>query len=144
MSSTLQQIKNILVPTDFSPASWEATRYALDLCHQHQAKMTLLHVVPGRNSSQARQAAHMSAKLCELTQNLNTNDMHNHIAGLTKSGMVVSEILKHLKEVAYDIVVIGVNGNGGLNMEMGRNARGIVENSKVPVQLVPNKKSDGS
>lgn len=144
MFSTLQQIKNILVPTDFSPASWEATRYALDLCHQHQAKMTLLHVVPGKNGTQARQAAHMSKKLNELTQSLNTTDLNNHISGLTKSGMVVNEILKHLKEVPYDVVVMGVNGNGGMNMEMGKNAREIVENSKVPVQLVPNKVSAGS
>ena len=144
MSSTLQQIKNILVPTDFSPASWEATRYALDLCHQHQAKMTLLHVVPSRNGSQAKQAAHMSKKLNELTQSLNANDLNNHISGLTKSGKVVAEILHHLNEVAYDIVVMGINGNGGMNMDMGKNAREIVECSEIPVQLVPNKISGGS
>ncbi|MDW3195163.1 MAG: universal stress protein [Cytophagales bacterium] len=144
MSSTLQQIKNILVPTDFSPASWEATRYALDLCHQHQAKMTLLHIVPGKNGSQAMQVAHMSKKLDELTQSLNTSDLNNLISGLTKSGMVVQEILNHLKEVPYDIVVMGVNGNGGMNMNLGKNAREIVENSQIPVRLVPNKKSNGS
>lgn len=141
MSSTLQQIRNILVPTDFSPASWEATRYALELCHQHHAKMTLLHVVPGKNGSQARQAAHMSQKLNELTKSLNTNGMEDLISGITKSGMVSMEILHHLKEVSYDVVVMGVNGNGGMNMDMGRNARVIVENSDVPVQLIPNKKS---
>ncbi len=141
MSSTLQQIKNILVPTDFSPASWEAIRYALKLCRQHKAKMTLFHVVPGKNGSQARQAAHMSQKLTELTVSLNTNDMEDLVSGITKSGMVTTEILNHLREATYDVVVMGVNGNGGMNMEMGKNARVIVENANIPVQLIPNKKS---
>ena len=141
MSSKVQPIKNILVPTDFSPASWEATRYALDLCHQYQAKMTLLHVVPGRNGSQARQAAYMSQKLSELTKSLNANDPEDLISSVTKLGMVTTEILNHLKEVKYDMVVMGINGNGGMNMDMGTNARKIVENSNIPVQLIPNKKS---
>lgn len=141
ISSTLQQIKNILVPTDFSPASWEATRYALDLCHQHEAKMTLLHVVPGKSGNQSRQAVHMGEKLKKLIKSLNTNDNDDLISGITKSGLVDTEILEHLKEIVYDMVVMGVNGNGGLNMEMGKNARKIIENTKVPVQLVPNKKS---
>lgn len=101
----------------------------------------MLHVVPGKKGGQARQTAHISQKLSELTKSLNTNGIEGLISGITKSGMVTTEILNHLREVPYDVVVMGVNGNGGMNMEMGRNAKVIVENSNIPVQLIPNKKS---
>ena len=138
MSKPLQQIKNILVPTDFSPASWEATLHALELCQQHQAKMTLFHVVPGRNGSQAKQAAHMSKKLQSLTQRLNKNE-EDVILAVTRSGKITSEISRELNNTSYDLVVMGVNGNGGLNADLGTNARLIVEESAVPVRVVPNK-----
>ncbi len=141
MSFKLQHIKNILVPTDFSPASWEATLYAIDLCHKHQAKMTLLHVVPGKIGDTSGQVKHMSQKLNTLTKSLNTNESNDLISGVTRTGMVVNEILNHLQEAEYDVVIMGVNGNGGMNKDLGKHARKIIESAVVPVRLVPNKAS---
>src|SRR5690349_4122222 len=40
------QLKNILVPIDFSDCSKKALQYALALAKQHHAAVTLLYVVP--------------------------------------------------------------------------------------------------
>lgn len=83
----------------------------------------------------------MSNKLIEFTQSLNSRNIDDLIAAVTKSGNVTTEILNYINGEIFDVVIMGVNGNGGLNMEMGKNARKIEENSSVLVQLVLNKLS---
>lgn len=104
--------------------------------------MTLFHIVPGKNNSQTRQLEHMSKKLQSLTHELNKSEKKDLIRPVAISGKIPDEILKHLQDHQYDLVVMGINGNGGLNKEMGTNARFIVENSDVPVRVVPNKRED--
>lgn len=43
------RLTHVLVPTDFSEPALRALRYAVDVARLHQAKLTLLHVLPPRS-----------------------------------------------------------------------------------------------
>ncbi|MEM9325005.1 MAG: universal stress protein [Bacteroidota bacterium] len=140
----MQGFENILVLTDFTPASWEALKYGAMFHNSVQSNITLLHVVPSKvnGNGKDRDKTNVSIGLVEQKIQLLQKEMSQNGGTRTVvlNGNVTDEILKHLEAVHYDLIVMGANGNGGLNSDLGRNTRTILQSAGVPVMVLPSKK----
>ncbi len=137
----MNNLKEILVLTDFSPAAWQAMRYGGFLCRAHHANMTLLHVLPSKPSPK-----NGNGDVIELFDNkLQSFGKEiqlvngNAVKTVVLSGNVSQEIAKYINQITFDMVIMGLNGNGGMNSELGKNTKNMLERSGLPVLVMPSK-----
>lgn len=115
--------QKILVPTDFSPQSENATCLAADIARRYSAELTLLHVhEPVPYELPAGQVANMPSHLDRVFAGLNERLAEEcalaRAAGASSvearllQGPVTREILEHAK--SFDLLVIGTRGKHGL------------------------------
>ncbi|MFC4426732.1 universal stress protein [Deinococcus navajonensis] len=121
--------RHVLVPTDFSAVSLQATKHACDLVRALGGQLTLLHVLGGdTNPEDAR--LHLEA-LRHLARRPPTL--------LTRNGApegVVSSILTCVSEQRADLIVLGASGEGGAD-RLGSVARELAFRASVPVHVIP-------
>ncbi|HNS99772.1 MAG TPA: universal stress protein [Polyangiaceae bacterium] len=117
--------KHVLHPTDFSDASHQATLLAARMAGHLDAQLTLLHVCPDTDTVQDRletlalQAEAMGARPPRLH---------------TRHGDPASEILREAKDCNADLIVMGSQGIGGLNVfSLGSTAARVVRQASCPV-----------
>ena len=134
-AETVQGLQKILVLTDFTPTSWEALKYGTLLHDRVDAAITVLHVMPGKVGNKDRSKASvglLQKKIREMNPDGDTKT-------IVLNGNVTQEILRHLTEEKYDLIVMGLNGNGGLNSELGKHTKSILESVGIPVMVLPSK-----
>jgi nucleotide-binding universal stress UspA family protein len=139
------KLRQILVPTDFSPAARRASRYAATLAQQRRASLTLLHVVPSEtyqvDYGYGPVVRHWASRACVsgATQRLRSFG-HSHCGGaraaevVVRCGDKVGEIVRVAREVKSDLIVLGetpVTLNSAKST-----AQEIAENAPCPVLLV--------
>jgi nucleotide-binding universal stress UspA family protein len=150
-------IENILVPTDFSPASAIALEYALAIARQMRAVITVYHsyeFIAGLTSEEYDVSYKNKIEQAqqELTERLNRFvEPYRNIAyklgggtvelqTVVKLGSISKEIAKMTDNNAYDLVVMGTKGASGVDEVMfGSVASSIVEIVKCPMLVVPEK-----
>ena len=144
-------IDQILIPTDFSPAAWQATKIGMELAHANNAELNILHVIPtvSRFSDDKslqqlpEKLEEIKSKMNELSKGLvedNKVAVRNHVL----PGNVGQTMLDFIGNNAYDLVILGVNSHGAGN-DIGSHASLIIEKCGVPVMVVPNNvKSNGA
>lgn len=145
-------LKSILVPVDYSACSRAALRFALDLAQRYQAKLDVVHVWdrPSYVSDVLMTSTEpMSRKsLIQLIQENAQRDLDEFLSGVelppgTASGRLLSgdpasTVLKEIKEVKPDLVVVGTHGRTGLtHVLLGSVAEKLARLSPVPVMIVP-------
>jgi len=137
-------IAQILIPTDFSPAAWQATKMGMRLAEQNNAKLNFLHVVPtvSRYSSDRKhqhmpeQIEEVRERMNDLSQNLSVEasiSIQNHVL----PGNVADTMMEFIKDNHYDLVILGVNSHGTDN-GLGSHTAMVIEKCGVPVMIVPN------
>jgi nucleotide-binding universal stress UspA family protein len=137
------QIKNILCPIDFFPASLKAYEYALKLAANYEAGIYALHVV----SPMVPTAYDFPLNLSEYTGALQKNS-RLELAKLGKKaekahvpfrsevviGSIDVEIHKALKKTKSDFVVMGTHGRRGLERWiLGSEADRMLRSCPVPL-----------
>jgi len=141
-------LKRILLPTDFSEYSAEATRYACELAQRFKAELHLLHVLevhvsptPAfggglalgsyiKESQEAAEKALSNALDATWTEDLS-------VVRATADGPPFVEIIRYAKEHDIDMIVIGTHGRTGLaHVLMGSVAENVVRKSSCPVLTV--------
>lgn len=146
----MQAIKIILVPTDFSPASTRALRYACKLADATGASIHLMHVMenpylpnafqghfaplPGEFLEELDQRARI-----ELESQLSAEERTKYGAEFVlRMGTPAHEILEYLKgQEAIDLVVMATAGRGSVaRLMMGSVADKIVRAAPCPVLTV--------
>lgn len=116
-------------------------QYGTFLCQAHHANMTLLHVIPAKptvRESPSRTLELLDNKLQALSKEIkmfNGNTVETEVL----MGNVSHELAKYLRKSSFDMVVMGLNGNGGLNKELGKNTKLVLEKADVPILVLPNK-----
>ena len=113
-------IKNVLVPVDFSPASRLAVNYAVSLARKFRAKLILMHVVessvlahPFRAESARIEKEHGEQALRMLSALLAPEDQDDlDLRIVIKSGDIKDEISSAIREQHADIAVMGTHGRG--------------------------------
>jgi nucleotide-binding universal stress UspA family protein len=140
------QIKNVLVPVDFSPPSRLAVNYAIVLARSFHARLTLLHVVESPaallyafpieslkiENQHCDQAARMLASLV-VHEDQDDLDLHTSV----RRGSIEHEILAAIRDERADMVVMGTHGRGLLGRWfIGSVAEAMLRKLPVPVMMV--------
>ena len=143
------KLKKILYPTDFSEASLEALKYAVNFSRNCQAKLILMHVVNQKIFSEGLSLARVSAPealgqemAAEAGRQLKMIIPVADRQGLDtefviRSGMPFLEIINYAKDNQVDMIVIGTNGRSGMEHAMfGSTAEKVVRKAHCPVLSV--------
>ena len=146
----MQAIKIILVPTDFSPASKRALRYACKLADATGGSIHLIHVLENPYLPNAF-AGHFAPCPGEFLEELDRRarlELESQLTPEEKSrycvecalrlGTPAHEILEYLNDhEAIDLVVMATAGRGGVaRLMMGSVADKIVRAAPCPVLTV--------
>ncbi len=143
-------IKHILVPTDFSPASLNALDTAIALAKRQHAKLTLLHVVNENLLTYGHfdtlpistpVISIMKDESSELLEKVRQHAQEEHdiaIHGEIAHGFVASGVCKTAEKVEVDMIVMGTHGASGFReFFIGTNAYAVVKHAPCPVLTVP-------
>jgi nucleotide-binding universal stress UspA family protein len=132
-----REVKNILYATDFSAESLEASRYALSLAQEFQARLTLLHVVEGLEprllDERARIARPYRLWLGKLVPD--EASLWCELDFAVEFGRPAERILQVARENHADLVVLGARGLDQLTSP-GLNVRKVICNAWCPVLTV--------
>jgi nucleotide-binding universal stress UspA family protein len=130
------KLDNILVATDFSPASKVATRFAIEITRRHQAKLLMVHVASSQSEGPLMDA--WRAGQAEIMDHLITGRLTGipHEL-LVKPGDVWGVLAELIRERATDLVVVGTRGRTGVwKLIMGSVAEKIFRLAPCPVLIV--------
>ena len=138
-------LKNILVPTDFSPASAAALPFALTVARIYGSTLLAFHVIPPEPFQQVvtdRLPAQDDRDWEEARTNL-TEFAHDPSCGeipvkcLLERGDLVEAIPLIVHDRGIDLVVLGTHGRRGVSkMFLGSEAEKIYRSSPCPVLTV--------
>ena len=147
----MKDVKNILVPVDFSECSRHALTYAAELAGRFGAKLDLLHVwdvppyippealvgIPGSDSRSLGQLArdHAREEMDKLiAEHAGTLPLGE---ALLQSGDPARTIVDVAERRASDLIVIGTHGRTGLShLLLGSVAEKVVRRATCPVLTV--------
>lgn len=130
------RLGNVLVATDFSPASKAPLLYAISIARRHRAKLLVVHV----------SSSHSEGALMDAWRTGQTEVMEQLIAGrlsgvehelLVKPGDVWTVLSGLIAERHIDLVVVGTRGRTGVwKLIMGSVAETIFRQASCPVLTV--------
>jgi nucleotide-binding universal stress UspA family protein len=144
------QFRGILCPVDFSEGSTNALSYALNLAEEADAQLTVLHVIEippelrenplsaGFDVDGVRAAAEADAlrRLRDLVPEQARS--YCTVETAVREGAAYREILKVAAERRSDLIVMGVQGRGAVDLMLfGSNAARVVRAAACPVLVVP-------
>ena len=139
-------ISSILIPTDFSPASWHATQVGLELSRLNvSTRLSFLHVYPINSKYISNGNGHANSEVMEEVKNrmnqlsINLSEKsEDRIENVVLSGNVDDVMMDFIKQNSFDLVIVGINSNGQ-NNDIGSHTIKVIKESGVPVMIVPNK-----
>ena len=143
-------ISKILIPTDFSPASWNAAQVGLDFSVMNvDTTISFLHIYPlSARYAKKEDKKVNNPQLKEMKMRMNllasklSDKSEDFIENVVLSGNVEYTLLKFIRENHFDLVIIGINSNGQ-NNEIGSHTVSVIKESGIPVLIVPNRSPDG-
>jgi len=146
-------MKQILIPTDFSENSWNATQYALAFFKNTKCNFYFLHVTLVSNYGGSEFPLFPSAEVIDKTllnqgkttlkslvkkiKKQDTNPGHNfHL--INTYNYFVDAVKEQIEEKYIDLIVMGTKGASGLSeIVLGSNTGDIITQVKCPVLIVP-------
>jgi len=147
------RIKKILAPVDFSDCSKKALQYALALAKEHEAAITLLHVVSpptypvgefggleyGNLVADMRLGGEKQLAAMAREDIGDAAPVDTHI----RSGAPAPEIVALANELDVDIIVISTHGHTGLkHVLLGSVAEHVIRTAPCPVLVVREREHD--
>ncbi len=139
--------QKILCPTDFSEASYEALRQAIELAGTGTAEICVLHVESSPNAltplggyapsarSEADRRAETVKNLCAVLEERVPQSVRTR--PLLKQGETAEEIVRAAREEGADLIVLTTHGAGGLRPgTLGSVAVDVLQNAPCPVLTV--------
>jgi len=124
------RFKEILVPTDFSPASIAAGHIARDIAQQLDARLHVIHVVPP--------ASDTPNPLEELARVAKTLGDKVGVETALATGQTGRTIVEYARDKHMDLIVMGTHGRTGISHALlGSVAEMVVRLAPCPVLTVP-------
>jgi nucleotide-binding universal stress UspA family protein len=140
-------IKKILVPVDFSPASLNALDTAVALARRHRAGLLLLNVVEtvGLSGMHAHNVDEVTTVMTHHAEQELLALQHSVLERFLvpcevacSGGIVSSVVLKTCAGSGADLIVMGTHGAGGFRDSfIGLNAFNVIKNAACPVLTIP-------
>lgn len=142
-------IKNILLPTDFSNLSLSAARYAVDIAKQYGAKVHLLNVLEKTPPILTIRSLDLSEEkiiktidddaqnsLKKALEKIN-QDKSVEIVPVIKKGIDFETIIDYSESNKIDLIVIATHGRTGiLHTLLGSVAEKVIRYAKCPVLVI--------
>ena len=140
--------KRILCPVDFSPSALQALGFALDLARQADGRVTLLHVVEWLAEDEPRASVpfsvpefrrHVVEDAQERLRNLVAEESRTwvEIDDVFVFGRAHREILRAAETKPADLIVMGAQGRGGIDLALfGSTTQQVVRGARCPVLTV--------
>ncbi len=130
--------KTILVPVDFTPVSEQAARYAVAMVKEHNATLTMLHVIERWPTQAQADRARVMQALREKVENLISEEAKGlQCSFRIEVGRLVETVLYTASEIEADLLVMGVRPRTALlNRLMWPHAYEIVRLAACPVLTV--------
>ena len=149
-SRPITQLKNILVPLDFSEMSLKSLQYAVPFAKQFGAKLTLLHVItcPVYSvdfSYYPPLRPEQLAGIKEQLEDIRTREIPAEISVdiVVRESLVFEGILELAREVRADLIITSTHGRTGLkHLMLGSVAEDIVRRAPCPVLVVREREHD--
>lgn len=126
-----QQLRKIIVPTDFSAVAENAMNHALTLAQHSGAEIYLLHVV-GKQG----EADDARKKLAEVINGFASKASGVVLHKLVRVGSIYDDIGDAAAEVDADLIVMGTHGMRGMQFITGSRALRVITSSQVPFIVV--------
>jgi nucleotide-binding universal stress UspA family protein len=141
------QLKNILVPIDFSELSKKALRYAIPLAEKFGAKITLVHVLEPnlypQNLLAPVELEEIKTRTIqegeEMLEKLKQEAVHGHVdsAVIATVGMPYQRIIDLAASTEADLIVLTTHGYTGLkHVFLGSTAERVVRHAPCPVLTI--------
>ena len=141
-------VRHLLAPTDFSPASERAVDYAVQLARRLGARLTLLHVFPppsdlgysvggGVSTEQIEEWQQEAGK--KLAEQLARAKLeYEDVDSVQRTGHHPrDEIVRAATDLSADLLVISTQGNtGGIHFLVASDAAHIIEHVRCPTLVV--------
>ncbi len=144
-------MKNILVPIDFSDASFNAINYAAFLANAFKVPLTLVHAYKSVSAFDEVPRTKLPASLVEADAE-NEKFLKNEMEGIEKRFTIkIDSILKKgnpvnvIREIAEkkhsDIIIMGMKGKGESNSRFGSTTTALINETNIPLLIIPKKAS---
>lgn len=143
----IKVFRSILIPTDFSPAAWNAMLVGLELAKAYGSSLTLLHVFPTGNGNEEMSGFKIEDQLNKVKANMEkigkglTEENHQRLTNVVVSGNVRQQLEEFVQKHNFDLVIMGSNSSGSHNTP-GTHTMNMIEHSKTPILVVPNQYDD--
>jgi len=140
-------MKNILVPVDFSGASFNAVSYAAFLANAFNARLTLVHAYTDTSAYDESAGAKVYDSQEEL-EAANEKFLKKEIEGIARkftvkiNGIVMKgNPVKVINEVAEknqpEMIVMGMKGKGESNSILGSTTISMIDKTSIPLLIIP-------
>lgn len=141
-------VKNILLPTDFSKLSLSAAQHAVDLAKQYGAKIHLMHVIEKTPPILTIHSLDLSEEKIiksiedDARESLNSTaaklrESRADIQTVLKKGLDYEEIVNYSQQNGIDVIVIATHGRTGiLHTLIGSVAEKVIRYAKCPVLVI--------
>jgi nucleotide-binding universal stress UspA family protein len=138
------QFRNVLFATDFQSESQAAARYAISFAQENQARLTILHVLPGPRRSDGHPAPRSVAEVLHLLMETvqPEAELRCRPEAVIEYGDPAKQILHTAKQRGADLIVLGLHtsiphlSSGSRNLRA--TAHKIVSHSVCPVLTARN------
>ncbi|MFM7729003.1 MAG: universal stress protein, partial [Flavobacteriales bacterium] len=120
-------MSKIIVPTDFTPVSEIALRYASQLAGYIKSEVHLLHIVENEE-----ERAEAESKMKDMLTRMNVSN----VGTLTDVGNIFDDIPDMAEREKAELVVMGTHGLRGMQFIVGSNALRVVSEGNVPFIIV--------
>jgi nucleotide-binding universal stress UspA family protein len=146
-------IKRILAPTDFSPASKKALKYAFRFARDYGSELIVLHVIEPATSSSfdevpeapafsKAEMADAEGRLRKLVRSFPGTGVPG-VRSAIRMGVGAHEIVEVAKELDADLIVIATRGyTGWERLVIGSTAARVARAAPCPVLVVREKEHD--
>ncbi len=144
--------KHILCPTDMRERAYVALKKAVQIAHQFDSKITMLHVHDEFMDKKEREMLRVSVDKMkekfahiaieskeEMKEIIKTFHAENiHIDYLLRGGKVETEIPKSAEEIGADLIVICTDGRDNIkDFISGTITEHVINKASCPVLVVP-------
>jgi nucleotide-binding universal stress UspA family protein len=140
----------ILVPMDFSDASYSAVYYAVEMANLFDNDIALLHVVSTgaiksfftNDTEIALLKERVREQLEKVKEELLEKWPNMRVRTIVEEGKPFKSINRVAAENKCDTIVMGTNGASGIEQFTGSTTTRVIKSSKIPVIAVKEKKTD--
>ncbi len=146
----MNAIQRILCPTDFTEFSRRALRHAIALARWKECELVVLHVLEpaiaihaARGGAAVADPRHLDERRRRIVQAMGDFTAPASAAGIqirtvVEEGAEVEEILRQVRALGADLLVMGTHGRGGFErMLLGSVTDTVLRNALCPVLVVP-------